>query len=360
MKRALIALAVLVSLAVAALTYLVVVYPNTPPKKGPTHTVAIEIPAQATLEQLAGQLTQAKLIERPQLFAWYARALGATERLHFGRRVLLGSYMTPRHILQRMAAGYGSTPVLITIPEGFNRFEVASRLAEWDVCTREDFLRADQAAPSVRAIDERARTSEGYLFPDTYWLRDGMQAEQVVARLAENAQRRLQKLSAGETASMAHLREEFGFGLREIVTLASIVEKEAHVQSEQPIIAAVFLNRLRDPRFRPKRLQADPTVAYGCLLQESLPSCAGFDAKHVTKAMLLDPQNVYNTYRLDGLPPSPIANPGLSALLAVLHPAEHGYFYFVARGDGRHTFSTSLDAHNLAVHADLLSGNAQP
>jgi UPF0755 protein len=360
MKRALIAVAVLISLAVAGLTYLVVVYPNMPPKKGPTRTVAIEIAPHASLDQVAAQLAQAKLVERPQLFAWYARALGAGEHLHSGRRVLLASYMTARHILQRMAAGYGSTPVLITIPEGFNRFEVANRLAEWDVCPREDFLRADQQAPSVRAIDERASTSEGYLFPDTYWLRDGMAAEQVVARLVENAQRRLQKLSASESASVAHLREEFGFGLREIVTLASIVEKEARVRSEQPIIAAVFLNRLRDPHFRPKRLQADPTVAYGCWMQDSLASCAGFDGKRVTKPMLLDAQNVYNTYRLDGLPPSPIANPGLSALLAVLHPAEHGYFYFVARGDGRHTFSSSLDAHNLAVHGDMLSGNGQP
>lgn len=349
MKRALIALAALVTLAVAGLTYLVVIYPNAPPKKGPTHAVAIEIAQHASLEQVAEQLAAAKLIDQPRVFALYARALGARDRLHFGKRVMVASYMTARQLLQRTAAGYGNTPVLITIPEGFNRFEVATRLAEWDVCSREDFLRADQNASSVRAIDPSAQTSEGYLFPDTYWLRDRTPAEQVIARLAENTQKRLQKLLASESAGVIRLREAFGFGTREIVTLASIVEKEAHVRAEQPIIAAVFLNRLHDPRFKPKRLQADPTVAYGCMMQSELQSCAGFDGKRVTRAMLADPQNRYNTYRLDGLPPSPIANPGLSALLAVVRPAEHGFFYFVARGDGRHTFSTSLDAHNLAV-----------
>jgi UPF0755 protein len=115
------------------------------------------------------------------------------------------------------------------------------------------------------------------------------------------------------------------------------------------VIAGVFLNRLRDPSFHPKRLQADPTVAYGCLLQPELVSCLGFDGKRVTRSMTADPQNLYNTYRIEGLPPSPIANPGLSALRAVLHPAEHGYFYFVARGDGHHSFSASLSEHNQAV-----------
>jgi UPF0755 protein len=161
----------------------------------------------------------------------------------------------------------------------------------------------------------------------------------------------MNQLLASEPEARDRLSRELGFGLREIVILASIVEKEAHVPEELPIIAGVFLNRLRDPHFRPKRLQADPTVAYGCLLQPALPSCAGFDGKRVTRIMTADPQNPYNTYRIEGLPPAPIANPGISALKAVLHPSEHGYLYFVARGDGRHTFSANLDAHNLATAA---------
>jgi UPF0755 protein len=184
-----------------------------------------------------------------------------------------------------------------------------------------------------------------------------MHAEQVIAKLTDNAQRRMNKLFATEAGALARLHDDFGYGRNEIVTLASIVEKEAHVPEEQPMIAGVFLNRLRDPNFRPKRLQADPTVAYGCLLHRELPSCAAFDGRRVTRTMTADAQNPYNTYRIEGLPPTPIANPGISALRAVLHPAEHSYLYFVARGDGHHTFSANLEAHNLATRLAVSPGD---
>ena len=138
-----------------------------------------------------------------------------------------------------------------------------------------------------------------------------------------------------------------------MITLASIVEAEAAVAAELPVIAGVFLNRLRDPEFRPKRLQADPTVSYGCRLQPSLPSCAGFDGRRITRAMLAGADNPYNTYRHEGLPPGPVGNPGLAAVEAVLAPAEHDYLYFVARGGGRHAFSATLEEHNRAVERYL-------
>jgi UPF0755 protein len=188
-------------------------------------------------------------------------------------------------------------------------------------------------------------------------LNDEQPASQVVRKLADNSQRRLQRLFADEASALATLERDLHFGAREVLILASIVEKEAHVQSEQPVIAGVFLNRLRDPNFRPKRLQADPTVAYGCIQQPELESCQGFDGKRVTRVMTADPLNVYNTYRIEGLPPGPIANPGLAALRAVLHPAEHGYFYFVARGDGRHAFSATLTDHNQAVQRSVSTAN---
>jgi UPF0755 protein len=121
------------------------------------------------------------------------------------------------------------------------------------------------------------------------------------------------------------------------------------VPEERPVIAGVFLNRLRDPKWKPRRLQADPTVAYGCAVLPSMPACQGFDGRRITRAMLLDASNPYNTYRLDGLPPGPIANPGLSSLRAVLVPAHHEYYYFVAVGGGRHRFSRSLEEHHLAT-----------
>ena len=350
MKRLLYSLAALIVLVVAALAWLVVAYPArtpAPSAHGQPRTVPLELAPNSTLDMLASQLHANALIEEPRIFALYARVMGARDRLRTGR-VLVTTQMTIRQLLQRVATGYGATPIRITIPEGYSRFDVAARLAEWNVCSAAEFL---------EATGPQSATGEGYLFPDTYWLNDEQPASQVVRKLADNAQRRMQRLFADEAAALATLQRDLDFGPREVVILASIVEKEAHVQSEQPVIAGVFLNRLRDPNFRPKRLQADPTVAYGCILQPELESCQGFDGKRVTRAMTADPLNVYNTYRIEGLPPGPIANPGLAALRAVLRPAEHGYYYFVARGDGRHAFSASLVDHNQAVHRSVNTAN---
>jgi len=357
MKWVLLVVTIVLAAAVAALAWLVVVYPTQPPPTGPVRTVALQLQPQLSLDAAAEQLARAGLVKQPRVFALYARVLGAQKRLRSGQ-VLVTSQMTIRHLLQRIAEGYGSTPLLITIPEGWTQFDVAQRLAEWGVCDSGTFLQtiapgaADASAPAVGA----APRGEGYLFPDTYWLRDGMHADQVIAKLSDNAQRRMNKLFAAEPAALARLHADFGYGQSEIVVLASIVEKEAHVPEEQPMIAGVFLNRLRDPSFHPKRLQADPTVAYGCLLHRELPSCSTFDGRRVTRTMTADPQNPYNTYRIEGLPPTPIANPGISALRAVLHPAEHSYLYFVARGDGHHTFSANLEAHNLATRLAVNPG----
>jgi UPF0755 protein len=353
-KRALLLLAITCGLCLLALAWLVIVYPSQrPPLRDVSKTVAIDLDARSSLEDVAARFSSERLITQPRLFALYARVLGAGSRLRSGR-VLVTAQMSARQLLQRVATGYGTTPLRITIPEGFNRFDIAARLAEWGVCSQADFLRSVADAEPVKDMAADADSREGYLFPDTYWLHDDMPAEQVVARFTSNAKRRLTQLEDNQSGRFVRLQTDYGLGLREVVILASIVEKEAHFPSEQPIIAGVFLNRLIDERFRPKRLQADPTVAYGCLLAKSLPSCQGFDGKRITRAMIADAQNPYNTYRIEGLPPGPIANPGLSALRAVLLPTVHDYFYFVARGDGHHAFSKDLAAHNLAVqHADL-------
>jgi UPF0755 protein len=339
-------LGVVALLGLLGFAWLVVVYPNQAPATRVSRTVAIELGPHSSLDDATGQLEGARLLRQPRVFALYVRAMRAAHRLR-PRRVLVTTQMTPRQLLQRIASGYGSTPVRITIPEGWNQFDIAARLDEWGVCTRAAFLEEAKTA-QLGDFDPAAHSSEGYLFPDTYWLHDDMSAAQVVQRLTSNATRRMAGLLERHRSELALLHDEFGFGVQQWVILASIVEKEARIASEQPTIAGVFLNRLSDPQFRPKRLQADPTVAYGCLLH-TLPSCADFDGKHVTHAMTVDPANPYNTYRIDGLPPTPIANAGLSALRAVLMPEKHAYLYFVARGDGRHTFSSTLSAHNAAV-----------
>ncbi|MBW2263999.1 MAG: endolytic transglycosylase MltG, partial [Deltaproteobacteria bacterium] len=133
------------------------------------------------------------------------------------------------------------------------------------------------------------------------------------------------------------------------VILASIVEKEAVRTEEMPLIAGVFLNRLLDAKFKSHLLQADPTVSYGCVASVPLPtSCTGFTGK-LGRSHLGDATNPYNTYQHPGLPPGPISNPGIAALEAVLDPADTKYMYFVARGNGTHQFSTTLEQHKAAV-----------
>jgi UPF0755 protein len=155
------------------------------------------------------------------------------------------------------------------------------------------------------------------------------------------------------------LTQEFGFGLNEVLTLASMVEKETARPEERALIASVFFNRLRDPAFSPRRmLQSDPTAVYGCLVEPSAaPSCADFRGR-VTPAMLRDPLNRYNTYRHPGLPPGPIANPGERAIEAVLAPAQTDYLFFVRNGPGSHSFSRTFEEHSRGVRA--LQGGAAP
>jgi UPF0755 protein len=257
--------------------------------------------------------------------------------------------MTAREVLQRLAEGFGSVAVKITIPEGYTRYDVGALLERWAVCTKASFVSASEDAKVLNVLGIVGPNAEGYLFPDTYRLPDGFSAGYMLTQLVANYRRRTDQLFERHVQQLAKLQRELGWGRQQVLTLASIVEREAAKRDEMPIIAGVFLNRLRDPDFKPRRLQADPTVAYGCFVQPLLPPCLAFDGRRVTRAMTSDVANPYNTYRLEGLPPGPISNPGLAAIEAVLKPAAHRYFYFVAKGGGRHAFSETLEGHNAAV-----------
>ncbi len=163
-------------------------------------------------------------------------------------------------------------------------------------------------------------------------------------------EQRMEAVREQHAARLTELGETLGWTFQEVLTLASVVEKEAAAAVERRTIAGVFLNRLQSETFRPlQRLQADPTVSYGCIAEpDATPSCANFRGT-ITRAMLSDSGNRYNTYRHPGLPPTPICNPGLPSIEAVLDPEPHDYLYFVARGHGRHSFSATLEEHNEAV-----------
>ena len=188
------------------------------------------------------------------------------------------------------------------------------------------------------------------MFPATYDFALDSDPGQVVTRMKAELDKRFARLTRDNPTGTDVLDKTMHWSVDEILTLASIVEKEAAVDDERPLIASVFLNRLRDPTFTPKRLQSDPTSAYGCLaMPEQIPSCRAFNGR-VTPDMNADETNPYTTYRHEGLPPGPICSPGEKSIEAVLVPAESHYLYFVARGEGRHTFSETYAQHNEAIH----------
>ena len=358
LKALVIALAVAVAIALGGAGWLVMVYGE---EHGPGRGKLVELTLEpgVAVRTVAYRLAGQGALAEPSIFEVYARLrlagaagfnAGEPRQLRTGT-IALYDDMTPAQVLQRIAYGFGAASLRVMLPEGYTRYDIAERLERFGICSAGAFIEATEDAALLAELGVAGPSAEGYLFPDTYSLREGSDPRNVVRRLVNHGRERTTKLFEEHAGALAELKGVVGLDAHDVVTLASIVEKEARVAEERPIIAGVFLNRLRDPKFTPKRLQADPTVIYGCRAQPSLPSCNAFDPKRpkITRAMLADADNRYNTYRLEGLPPGPISNPGRAALAAVLAATRHDYLYFVATGGGRHTFSATLDAHNTAV-----------
>jgi UPF0755 protein len=327
-----------------ALAWLMLVMPHVrPAERGRDTPVAVPSPPSA--DALAEALAAAELVRIPAAFAFYLRTLDAEPALRSGW-VVVNRGLTPHEHLPRIARGFGHASVDVVIPEGFTSFDVATRLERFAIAPKAATLAAlrDKALLAQLAIP--ADSAEGYLFPALYRLSLDSPPERVIQRMVGTFRTRTQHLFDPIALSMS-ASPLTQYSPHQLLTLASIVEREARVPEERPTIAGVFSNRLFDPSFTPHRLQADPTVAYGCLVAPATaPSCSAFDGRRITPAMVRDPANPYSTYRHEGLPPGPICNPGLSAILAVLSPAQHDFFYFVAKGAGRHAFSHSLTEHN--------------
>ena len=332
--------------ALGATGWLFVVYPDTDGPSSDVEEVDVDIYAGMTLHKLAKLLEGEGVIKDAKVWSLYMRMRGLDRRLRQGK-VRFRVPMTPEEVARHATTGLGRIQVRLLIPEGFSRFEIAQRLEEYGVCDADDFLDATEDASLLASYGVEANDAEGYLFPDTYEFDDDTRARRVVERMLANWTRRYEELQEHYADELDKRR---GWTTHDIVTLASIIEKEAAVPAERRRIAGVFWNRLNSKRFLPRRrLQADPTVQYGCVAApEAASSCDDFDG-HITRAMLDDPENPYNTYRHSGLPPGPISNPGKAALAAAIDPEEHGYYYFVARGGRQHHFSKTLRQHNIAV-----------
>ncbi len=314
----------------------------------------VDWPAGLDSAQAAGILSGLGLVRSEGAMAMFLRLTGGTGAFVAGPH-LLPDALDPWDLVRVLERSSRRPTIRVTIPEGFHRFDTAVRLEKLGVVPKDVFLKLTADAAflgelGIFKVDGAvAESAEGYLFPATYELQADSDARDVVRRLVGESDRRFAALSKLHGEALERLRNRFGFGRREILTLASIVEKEAAVADERPIIASVFLNRLEDPAFKPKRLQSDPTAMYGCYAEpDVVPACAGFSGK-ASPAINRDPHNRYSTYVNDGLPPGPIGNPGESSIEAVLAPSTTKYLFFVAKGGGRHTFSETLDQHNEAV-----------
>jgi peptidoglycan lytic transglycosylase G len=298
---------------------------------------------------LARALAEQGLVDRPRLFALYLELFWQKSTIEPGPH-LLSPGMSPA-LLAACLVRAPRQQVKVTIPEGQNQFQIARRLEEAGVTLGSAFLEASRSAPLLASLDVPGKTAEGYLFPATYDLNLDSVSELLLKNFVSQGRRRYQALAARHAAGVQRLRDTLSWGPHEVLTLASIVEKESGVPDERGLVAGVFFNRLRDPTFRPLRmLQSDPTAAYGCLLPETIAASCGAYKGTVTPDMLRDPDNPYNTYKHAGLPPGPIGNPGEATIEAVLDPPDTPYLFFVASKEGKgHVFSRTWAEHQAAV-----------
>jgi UPF0755 protein len=281
---------------------------------------------QKSLRSIARELKRQGLIRHDWAFVLMAQLKKKDTAIKAGEYELSAS-MSPEQILDKMVKGEMFLRQ-VTIREGTALKEIGPLLESAGIVTLDEFSRLVTDEALLKQFRITGKDAEGYLFPETYRFPRKTPPEQVVSKM-------LSEFSQRWTPEFEEKAKELKLSRHQIVTLASIIEKESGNFDEQPVISSVFHNRLK----RGMRLQADPTVIYGI---------ENFDG-NITKEHLLTP-TPYNTYVIDGLPPGPIANPGLSALRAALFPTPSEFIYFVADGTGRHIFSATLEEHNRAVN----------
>lgn len=289
------------------------------------HAAIVTIPPGMSSGDIADMLEREGLIRDARHFRLMSRLYGFESQLQAGD-YLLSSDMGLLTVMETLRRGRIHAE-RVTIQEGLHLRQIADVLAAKGLVDRERFLMLAGDESLVYGdqppIERPVPSLEGYLFPDTYVFSPSMTEEQIIRTMVNRFVEVVLPVVEGRAAPL-------GMNLHEVVTLASIVEKEALLKREQPIIASVFINRLRIDM----PLQADPTIAY--LFDEHRPRILYAD---------LEIPSPYNTYRNRGLPPGPIGSPGLSAIEAVLEPAETEWYYFVARGDGTHIFSRTFNEH---------------
>lgn len=306
---------------------------------GSKEAVILDVPPGSSFASVSAQLQNHGMIHNQLLFKIYAKLLGYTKSLKVGEYELRKD-MSPRQILEILDSGK-SLIYPVTIPEGYNTFEIAQVLATRWPDKASEFQKVVRDRQLIQQLlGEDLPSLEGYLFPDTYNLTKYMKVRELVAMMVRRF------LYAYAQVPETPMKQKMN--RHSIVTLASVIEKETGAPNERPLIASVFHNRLT----KGMRLQSDPTIIYGVWVQ------TGQYLQNI-KRIHLTTSTPYNTYTVKALPAGPIANPGLESLIAVVKPATSNYLYFVSRNDGTHIFSETYEQHNKAVRDYQLNRKAR-
>jgi UPF0755 protein len=294
-----------------------------PARKGGINQV-ITIREGMSLKEVAGALKGNGIITNKDLFMLWTRLLGNSRKIKAGE-YLLNSGMAPVRIIEILTRGIIIT-YPVTVPEGFSIEQIGDILAANGLADKKLFVSLAHEPGVIKKYGISGPSLEGFLYPDTYQFGKGLPPSLIIDVMVK----RFWEIVGPYMDRIKGLK----MTVEEVITLASIVEKETGTAEEMPLIASVFLNRLRNGM----RMESDPTVIYG------MNDFTG----NLTRKDLLE-STPYNTYVIRGLPPGPIANPGLASIKAVLYPAETDYLYFVSKNDGTHYFSASIEEHNRAV-----------
>ena len=311
-----------VCIAILAFTH-TYVFISTPAT--PVRPVLMEIKPGTSAWEISLELKDRGIITDPCMFLAAALATKKARHLQAGTYVFEGKHF-PLDIIHVLFKGR-TLRYRVTIPEGSNIFDVGEIVAATGLITKQEFVQSAQKSETRTFFSIGAPTMEGYLYPDTYHLSPHMTALEIMAKM-------MCRFNQIYTSKMQQQADALGLSKSQVLTLASIIEKEAVFKNEKPIIASVFYNRLR----RKMPLQSDPTAIYGI---------DNFHRRITPRDLLRD--TPYNTYKHTGLPPGPICSPDKHSINAVLWPSETDYLYFVSQGNGLHYFSRTLKEHNRAI-----------
>ena len=318
-------LAIIFLLTIAGGGLYIYSYGNGPPGTL-NEKVIIEIDPGSSFTSISKSLEKNGVLGNERMFYLYAKIKGMQSKAKAGE-YMIEPTMSTNEILELLVKG-SVINYRITVPEGYNLYQIADILNEKKIIKREEFIKKAKDKKLMSKLNIKSVSFEGYLYPETYFLFKGMKAEEVIKQMVN-------RFHTVFTDDLKKKSKAKGFTVEEVVTLASVIEKETGNPDERPLISAAFHNRLK----KRMRLQSDPTTIYGIF--------ETFDGNLRRKD--LRQKTPYNTYRINGLPLGPIANPGIESIKAVLNPAAVDYIYFVSMNNGSHVFAKTLKEHNRNV-----------